>query len=183
VKALAITGVGLVSPIGTGFAAFREGLSSAHAADIFRTQSSVLSPEQIPDPFVAEVRDFDPTPVLGLVYLNPHLTQGTCFFHNRVLGTHTIVGEEQLKRLGDFMNNESEKYEPTDYAVNDSEAWQKIYTIEGLFNRLVVYPGNVFHSIDVTDVPDKVSVPEARLTQRIIVQDTRPKDSVADAAG
>jgi 3-oxoacyl-(acyl-carrier-protein) synthase len=72
VKALAITGVGLVSPIGTGFAAFREGLSSAHAADIFRTQSSVLSPEQIPDPFVAEVRDFDPTPVLGNKGLRNH---------------------------------------------------------------------------------------------------------------
>jgi len=124
----------------------------------------------------------DPTPVLGLVYLNPHLTQGTCFFYNRVLGTHTIVGEEQLKRLGDFMNDESQEYEPTDYAVNDSEAWQKIYTIEGLFNRLVVYPGNVFHSIDVTDVPDKVSAPEARLTQRIIVQNTRPKNPVADPA-
>jgi Family of unknown function (DUF6445) len=124
----------------------------------------------------------DPTPVLGLVYLNPHLTQGTCFFYNRILGTHTIVGDEQLKKLGDFMSNESHKYEPTNYAVDDSAAWQKIYTIEGLFNRLVVYPGNVFHSIDVSDVPEKVPVSEARLTQRIIVQDTRPKTPPAGTA-
>lgn len=122
----------------------------------------------------------DPTPVLGLVYLNPHLTQGTCFFRNRILGTHTIVGSEQLKKLGDFMSNESHKYEPTNYAVSDSSAWEKIYTIEGLFNRLVVYPGNVFHSIDVSDVPEKVSVSEARLTQRIIVQDTRLKPPAAE---
>lgn len=119
----------------------------------------------------------DPTPVLGLVYLNPHLTQGTCFFFNRILGTHTIVGDEQVKKLNEFMANESEKFEPSDYAVRDSDAWEKIYTIEGRFNRLVVYPGNVFHSIDVSDVPDKVSVSEARLTQRIIIQHTRPKTS------
>ena len=124
----------------------------------------------------------DPTPVLGLVYLNPHLTQGTCFFHNRILGTHTIVGEEQQKRLGEFLANESDKYEPENYKVADSEAWQKIYTIEGRFNRLVVYPGNVFHSIDVADVPAKVPVEEARLTQRIIVQDTRPKTTAPQGA-
>jgi 3-oxoacyl-(acyl-carrier-protein) synthase len=72
VKALAITGVGLISPIGTGFAAFRQGLASANAADIFRNESSVLTREQIPEPFVAEVRDFDPTPVLGNKGLRNH---------------------------------------------------------------------------------------------------------------
>jgi hypothetical protein len=119
----------------------------------------------------------DPTPVLGLVYLNPHLTQGTCFFYNKILGTHTIVGDEQRNRLNEFMVKEGGKYEPENYSVAESEAWQKIYTIEGIFNRLVVYPGNVFHSIDATDVPAKTAVTEARLTQRIIVQHTRPKNS------
>ena len=119
----------------------------------------------------------DPTPVLGLVYLNPHLTQGTCFFYNRILQTHTIVGEEQAARHQAFLQNESGKYEPTNYDVSTSSAWEKIYTIEGRFNRLVVYPGNVFHSIDFVDVPDHLPVEQARLTQRFIVQHTRPKGS------
>lgn len=119
----------------------------------------------------------DPTPVLGLVYLNPHMTQGTCFFYNKILGTHTIVGDEQRKTLSEFMEKESAKYEPENYSLAGSEAWEKMYTIEGRFNRLVVYPGNVFHSIDVTDVPAKVALEEARLTQRIIVQHTTPKSA------
>lgn len=122
----------------------------------------------------------DSTPVLGLVYLNPHLKQGTCFYYNKILATHTIVGDEQQNKLGEFIERESAKYEPENYSVPDSDAWEKIYTIEGVFNRLVVYPGNVFHSIDVSDVPAKVSVDEARLTQRIIVHHTRPKNPLAE---
>jgi 3-oxoacyl-[acyl-carrier-protein] synthase II len=62
VRPLAITGIGLVSPVGTGFAAFSAGLR-APAADglAFRRESRVLSPEKIPEPLAAEVWDFDAT--------------------------------------------------------------------------------------------------------------------------
>jgi 3-oxoacyl-[acyl-carrier-protein] synthase II len=71
VKPIAITGVGLVSPIGTGFPAFCRGLAS-EPGSAFRRESSVLSRDQIPDPFVAEVGDFDPTPFLGSKGLRNH---------------------------------------------------------------------------------------------------------------
>jgi hypothetical protein len=117
----------------------------------------------------------DPTPVLGLVYLNPHLTQGTCFYYNRRLGTHTIVGDEQSAALADFLAAEGPTYEPETYSLEGNAIWEKIYTIEGKFNRLVVYPGNVFHSIDLVDVAGEFDMNTARLTQRIIVQNTHPK--------
>lgn len=117
----------------------------------------------------------DPTPVLGLVYLNPHSTQGTCFFKNRILNKHTVVGDDELAALATFLKDSGPTFEPNSYAVNDNGAWEKIYTIEGVFNRIVIYPGNVFHSIDVDDIPENFDIITARLTQRIIVQQTFPK--------
>lgn len=66
-KPLAITGVGVVSPIGTGFPAFRASLDDpmAAAAEAFRAPPTVLSPERVPDPHAAEIRDFDAKAILG----------------------------------------------------------------------------------------------------------------------
>ena len=64
---LAITGVGVVSPIGIGFPAVRAALDGFEALGegAFRAESSVLLAEKIPEPLAAEVWGFDPTPFLG----------------------------------------------------------------------------------------------------------------------
>jgi 3-oxoacyl-(acyl-carrier-protein) synthase len=62
---LAVTGVGLVSPLGIGFDAFRRSLAQPEQASAFRDASSVLGPDKIPQPTTAEVWNFDPTPYLG----------------------------------------------------------------------------------------------------------------------
>jgi 3-oxoacyl-(acyl-carrier-protein) synthase len=69
-KSLAITGVGLVSPLAVGFDAFRQALAAQR--DAFRRESTVLAAATIPDPVVAEVWDFDPTPFLGSKGLRNH---------------------------------------------------------------------------------------------------------------
>jgi 3-oxoacyl-(acyl-carrier-protein) synthase len=70
-RPLAITGVGLVSPIGIGFAAFSDALA-AQRDTAFRRESTVLAPDKIPDPVVAEIWDFDPTTSLGSKGLRNH---------------------------------------------------------------------------------------------------------------
>lgn len=118
----------------------------------------------------------DPTPVLGLVYLNPGHTQGTCFFYNRLLGIHTVRTDDDRQRHASFLKDQGPTYEPENYDLTGNAAWEKIYTIEGRYNRFVVYPGNVFHSIDLQDVPEVFDINTARLTQRFIVNKTHPKN-------
>jgi 3-oxoacyl-(acyl-carrier-protein) synthase len=74
VRPLAITGIGLVTPTGLGFAAFQAGMSSpaVREGSAFAPESSVLSPEKIPAPLCAEVRGFDATTVLGSKGLRNH---------------------------------------------------------------------------------------------------------------
>lgn len=66
-KPLAITGVGVVSPIGIGRAQWRAALndpaSAAHKA--FSGTPTVLSPEKVPNALAAEVWGFDPALTLG----------------------------------------------------------------------------------------------------------------------
>ncbi|MDD9941612.1 MAG: beta-ketoacyl synthase N-terminal-like domain-containing protein [Myxococcales bacterium] len=65
-KPYAITGLGLVSPIGVGYDAFRRALGkSPAAAEVFRGQPTVLSQERIPDAVAAEVWGFDAREYLG----------------------------------------------------------------------------------------------------------------------
>ncbi len=117
----------------------------------------------------------DRLPVAGVIYLNPGSTQGTCLFRNRILGLHSVVSAEQEELLAKFLEDEGPTYEPETYEVNGNGAWEKLYTVEGRYNRLVLYPGNVFHSIDLRDVPEVFDINKARLTQRILVQNFRPK--------
>jgi 3-oxoacyl-(acyl-carrier-protein) synthase len=64
---LAVTGVGLVSPLGVGYAAFCSALGerAESGTGAFRTASEVLAPERVADPMAAEVSGFDPAAHLG----------------------------------------------------------------------------------------------------------------------
>ncbi len=107
-RPLAITGVGLVSPIGTGFAAFRHGLSepAVLGGAAFRSDCRVLSAEKIPAPLAAEVWGFDPTPFLGSKGLRNHdrLTLFLLVAAKQALedaglkrdGAHSVYGAERV---------------------------------------------------------------------------------------
>lgn len=64
---LAVTGLGVVTPLGIGREAWRRALDDPHAAaeHAFGREPTVVRPELVPGGRVAEVWDFDPTPWLG----------------------------------------------------------------------------------------------------------------------
>jgi 3-oxoacyl-[acyl-carrier-protein] synthase II len=65
VKPLAVTGMGMASPLGTGRKAWQEALGAAHLTTAFTDKSDILSTDQIPRACVAEVQGFAPQEYLG----------------------------------------------------------------------------------------------------------------------
>ena len=112
----------------------------------------------------------DPTPVLGIVYLNPVGGAGTSFYYNKFIGSAVIVTDEQHRKYGEFNETLAKEYEPEGYDLSGHPCWERVYRIEGTFNRLVVYPGNVFHAVDIQRVPEQFSMETVRLTQRFVPQ-------------
>jgi hypothetical protein len=121
----------------------------------------------------------DPTPALGLVYLTPDSIEGTCFYHNELLGSHVVVGDQQLQAYSAFLAEHVKTMAPAGYVVDDHMVWKKFYTIAPVFNRFVMYPGNVFHSIDIRHIDEHIDMERVRVTQRFIINATHPKPPAA----
>ena len=117
----------------------------------------------------------DPTPVLGLVYLTPESTEGTSFYFNEMLGIAVVTSDEERKAHVDFLDRHAAELAPGGYDFTRHKVWRRIYTIEPTFNRFVLYPGNVFHAIDINTIDDTLDMHRVRVTQRFIVQSTHDK--------
>lgn len=111
----------------------------------------------------------DHVPLAGVIYLNPDFEVGTSFFHNRALGFSVVSRPEQHQALGEWLDCNAEALQPTTYAIADDTIWQHLLTVSGRYNRLVIYPGNVFHSIAMADVVRHTGIAGARLTQRFFI--------------
>lgn len=117
----------------------------------------------------------DSTPVLGLVYLTPGSIEGTCFYHNDMLGTAVVQSTGQQRAYTGFLAQHGKTLAPPGYDFSDHPVWKKFYTIEPVFNRFVMYPGNVFHSIDIKRIDETIDMERVRVTQRFIVTRTHEK--------
>lgn len=111
----------------------------------------------------------DPTPLAGVLYLNPDFEIGTSMFRHVPTGLAMLRTPEDNQAYGKWMEAEGELTQPQTYAVGDDGVWQHIHTIAGRFNRLAIYPGNAFHSIAMTDVAANPDLTKARLTQRFFL--------------
>ncbi|KAA1176110.1 hypothetical protein FWJ25_02970 [Marinobacter salinexigens] len=110
----------------------------------------------------------DGTPMLGVIYLNVQDYGGTVFFRNRDTGSMTVVSPAEKAHYESVTKSQSEK-RPDTYITDSQGAWEKVTAIEGRLNRLVIWPGNVWHSVEVKVPPEQGSLNEKRLTQRVII--------------
>ena len=117
----------------------------------------------------------DPTPVLGLVYLTPDSREGTSFYYSEYLGTSVITSPEQLARHTEFLQSRGDEFAPVGYNLDGHAIWRRLYTIEPIYNRFVMYPGNAFHAVDIKHVDDEIDMTRVRITQRFIVEATYEK--------
>jgi hypothetical protein len=111
----------------------------------------------------------DPTPLAGLVYLNHDFEVGTCFFRHVATGLAVIRTPDEARQYGEWMEIHGEQSQPATYAVGDDGVWERLYRVQGRFNRFVMYAGNAFHSIDMRDVAANPTLAQARLTQRLFL--------------
>ncbi len=124
----------------------------------------------------------DPVPLAGLVYLNPDFEIGTCFFRHLPTGLALMETVEDSVRYQAWMDEFGEQSQPATYAIGDDGTWERLYAIQGKFNRMVMYASNAFHSIDMRDVAANPTMDRARLTQRIFVgQVAQPHDDAVPA--
>jgi hypothetical protein len=111
----------------------------------------------------------DNVALAGLVYLNKKKFGGTCFYRNKLLDSCILLDEntEQYNKLTEDYNKNFKDVEG--YVSGSYDSWELIYRTEGKYNQFVMYPGNVFHSVDVVENPDPSQPKLARLTQRFFV--------------
>lgn len=109
----------------------------------------------------------DGAALAGIIYLNPEPMGGTCFYRNKLLCDMLLTdsNKEQYSRI---MAEHGMK-ETTGYVSDDFDMWELVHKTEGKYNQLVMYIGNLFHSVSVIKDPDPSDLNKARLTQRIFV--------------
>ncbi len=116
----------------------------------------------------------DGLPLAGVCYLSPQLTIGTSYFRHIPTGLALLRTPEDNECYHGWLAEHGDATQPTSYAVADASTWEQLHTLEGRYNRMVMYPGNLFHSIAMVDVAPELTLDTARLTQRFFVTTLLP---------
>ncbi|MBQ91945.1 MAG: hypothetical protein CMG87_01585 [Marinobacter sp.] len=111
----------------------------------------------------------DSTPMLGVIYLNQLDFGGTVFFRNRDTGSMVVRTPTEREHYSKVTSARKNKH-AEGYVIDSSGPWEKVISLEGRYNRLVIWPGNVWHSVEVKVPPEQGGLHEKRLTQRVIVE-------------
>ena len=111
----------------------------------------------------------DPTPVLCLVYLNPIDMGGTSFWYNRAIDRLALVTPEDHAAYQDFLAKAPTGEPRERYEMMHTDSWEKVHRIDGVFNRFVAYPANIFHWAECLSVPEPPDLRKSRLTQRFSI--------------
>lgn len=95
----------------------------------------------------------------GIVYLTrpEHCAGGTTIYRHKATGDE--IYDKQNRHLYDF---------------RDPEQWDVIEQVEMAYNRLVMYPGQLFHAITPVFFGD--SIDNARLTQNVFIYRERDRE-------
>ena len=85
----------------------------------------------------------DGTPMLGVIYLNNGDYGGTIFFRNRETGSMRVVTPEQKEHYKKIMQSSHNAERKHRYITDSDEDWEKVDSVDGINNRLVIWPGAV----------------------------------------
>lgn len=142
---------------------------AASPKDIASTFSIITTP--VEDLAHAQLQPHvDSAACMALVFLSKEDLGGTGFFRNRLLGLHRIDSSRDQRRWQGFAGDPVYiDRAATGYMSGSTLYWELLDSVEGRFNRLLVFPGRLFHTALVRAVPMTSDPASARLTQRFNV--------------
>jgi len=112
----------------------------------------------------------DPLYFAALHYLSHHENSATAFFRHVRTGFETMT-PQRASPFGKARDTDKEVYGPaTGYVRGSTNGFEEIGRVEARYNRLAVYPGNLFHSGILPDDYDFSPDPRrGRLTTNIFL--------------
>ena len=112
------------------------------------------------------VDSMSPDRIALVHYLTPRRSEGTVFFRHRATGFESIDparGEAYLAALD--AEARAGRVPDEGYVSTDTDLFERIHAVEGVFNRVVVYRSNMLHSGAITaDTPLSPDPARGRLT-------------------
>lgn len=106
-----------------------------------------------------------------LHYIDEGHHGGTGFFRHIPTGFERLTAENESQYCEETNRYMGSHTAPTGYCGNNSDLYELYYQIEYRPNRLVIYPGNLLHSVVVDETNDISADPtNGRLTANLFVE-------------
>ncbi|MGB0659916.1 MAG: DUF6445 family protein [Mangrovicoccus sp.] len=116
----------------------------------------------------------DGVPMLGVIYLNDADFGGTIFFRNKETGSVKVLTPQEKEHYDRVTSGQQNGERQNTYITDSDSDWEAIHTTDGTKNCLVMWPGTVWHSINVKIPPETGEISDKRLTQRVIINKVAP---------
>jgi hypothetical protein len=92
----------------------------------------------------------DPRVFAAVVYLFDRANSGTSFYRHRTTGYETI-GDDNKDNYKMALNRNMKTLGPParEYANGSNALFERTHSVDSVFNRIVIYSGNVLHAADI----------------------------------
>jgi hypothetical protein len=125
---------------------------SCHIADdvsffsiVNRTSASLLPLQRIP-----HYDSTDPGVFAAVIYLFDRAHSGTSFYRHRATG-YEKINDDNAHNYRAALNRNMKNLGPParDYVNGSNDLFERTHSVDSVFNRMVIYSGNVLHAADI----------------------------------
>ncbi|MFL6604921.1 MAG: DUF6445 family protein [Steroidobacteraceae bacterium] len=123
----------------------------------------------------------DPGAFAAVIYLFERAHSGTSFYRHRATGYEAIT-PDNVANYRTALNHEMKtRGPPARQYMNGSNAmFERLHSVDSVFNRIVIYRGNVLHAADIDGrLLEGAETSRWRLTVSSFIRSASPADSTA----
>ncbi|MEO9946450.1 MAG: DUF6445 family protein [Paraglaciecola sp.] len=112
------------------------------AMSLLTTPESLLTPLQSTPHFDSS----EPEHIAAVFYLCSPQQGGTAFYKHKATGLQRLTKQNVDKYLDAYYDELNTRLPKPTYCLNNSDFFEKVGSIDAVYNRLVVYPGSILHN-------------------------------------